>query len=72
MEKTQTTEQTPNGLATYVSPDFRIYEPETVKGQGGIRVTMRLCETFEGGRWEGFYSYVDRESVRRTRSAMGK
>lgn len=69
---TKQTEKTPNGIATYVSQDFRVYPPETMKGCGGVMVTMRLCETLEGGRWEGFYSYVDRENVQRTRAAMGK
>lgn len=52
----QKTEQTPNGLATYQSADFRTYQPETVKNDQGRMVTIQLCESLEDGRWEAFYS----------------
>jgi hypothetical protein len=53
-----TTEQTPNGLATYTntSGDFRTYASKLVTGSDGKTVTMTLCEQLVEDRWEAFYS----------------
>lgn len=55
------TEVTPNGLATYITEDFRVYEPEACRSDEGTLRTIRLCEELVGGRWEGFYSVVAEE-----------
>ncbi len=51
------TEQTANGLATYHSPDFRTYAPETVVEDGKV-IVLQLCEEWVEGRWEGFISIL--------------
>jgi hypothetical protein len=56
------TEQTPNGLATYLTDDFRVYEPETCRTDRGTLRTFRLCEELVGGRWEGFVSILSEEA----------
>jgi hypothetical protein len=58
MAMKNTTEQTPNGLATYTndSGDFRIYEPKLMTGHDDKTVQMTLCEELVDGRWEAFYS----------------
>lgn len=56
-----TTEMTANGLATYSEPTFRTYEPITVADERGMLVTMQLCEDLVGGRWEPFYSLLNRQ-----------
>jgi hypothetical protein len=60
------TEQTPNGLATYSSPDFREYPSKVYKNSDGKMVEMVLCEERdpESGRWEPFVSIVAEESHR--------
>lgn len=55
------TEQTPNGLATYHSPDFRTYAPETVTEPDGTAVVLQLCEELVEGRWEGFIAILAQE-----------
>jgi hypothetical protein len=52
------TEQTPNGLATYIEPTFRTYEPEWLTESNGVTVIMQLCEELVEGRWEAFYSII--------------
>lgn len=52
------TEQTPSGIATYLSDDFRVYELETCYTKRGTLCTFRLCEELIEGRWEGFVSIV--------------
>lgn len=54
-------ELTTNGMATYLSDDFRVYEPETCSSHVGTIRTYRLCEELVGGRWEGFVSIVSEE-----------
>lgn len=42
----------------YPEPTFRMAaRAETVTTQTGHPVLMRLCESFEAGRWEPFYTY---------------
>jgi hypothetical protein len=62
------TEMTPNGLATYHAPDFRTYAPEGTM-RGGERIIYQLCESFEGGKWEGFVSIKMPKALRK---AMGQ
>ena len=45
---------------TYHEPTFRTYEPETVREANGSVVVMQLCEELVGGRWEPFYSIIER------------
>jgi hypothetical protein len=45
----------------YHSPDFRTYPPETFDDNGGT-ITMKLCEELVDGRWEPFYSIVERSA----------
>ena len=49
-------EMTANGLAIYSSWDFRTYEPQIVQNNRGEFEQITLCESYEGGRWEGFIS----------------
>jgi hypothetical protein len=58
------TEQTPNGLATYHSPDFRTYQAKTYKRDGKL-IDLQLCEELdpESGRWEPFVSIVAEEEA---------
>jgi hypothetical protein len=60
----QCTETTAYGLATYHEPTFRTYAPEWVKAQSrSEEVLMQLCETYECGRWESFYSIHGRRPL---------
>jgi hypothetical protein len=54
------TEQNPNGLATYGTPDYRTYAPVDCKDRHGKIVRMMLCEEYLEGRWEAFYTLVGR------------
>lgn len=40
----------------HFTPDFRIYEKETIRERNGRTVVMHLCEELVEGRWEPFYS----------------
>jgi hypothetical protein len=62
------TEHTPNGLATYLSADFRTYAPQVTVRQGQ-RLVTQLCEEWIGGRWEGFITVKPPKALRQ---AMGK
>lgn len=63
MKNEARTEQTPNGLATYSSPDFRTYAPEAVVEHGKV-VVLQLCEELVEGRWEGFISILRERPAR--------
>jgi hypothetical protein len=69
----QCTEQTIDGLATYHEPTFRTYAPKWVTTDNpGEEVLIQLCETYECGRWESFYTdrarRIDGQRVPRTRN----
>jgi hypothetical protein len=55
------TEQTPNGLATYLSNEIRVYGQETCRTDRGTIRTFQLCEELVAGRWEGFVSILSEE-----------
>jgi hypothetical protein len=50
------TEQTANGLATYLAPDFRVYYPEKPTIHNGKPYAILPCEELIGARWDDFVS----------------
>jgi hypothetical protein len=39
---------------TYHEPTFRTYPAEWRRHRGGVELLTQVCETYEGGKWEGF------------------